>query len=102
MAKVRAIVTGSPEELARALNLSDAESQEWRVQYALLKRLRQIVSKQGLTHAEVARLGQSSRTRVTAILNGNLENVSSDLLIRLLRGLGYRVRVSVSRIDSAA
>ena len=51
---------------------------------------------------EVARRGGSSRTRVTSILNGNLDNVSSDLLIRLLSSLGYRVRVSVSRVDSAA
>lgn len=57
---------------------------------------------EGLTHAEVAKRGGSSRTRVTSILNGNLDNVSSDLLIRLLAALGYRVRGSVSRVDSDA
>ena len=36
------------------------------------------------------------------VLNGNLDNLSSDLLIRLLAALGYRVKVSVSRVDSAA
>ena len=50
----------------------------------------------------VAQRGRSSRTRVTSILNGNLDKVSSDLLIRLLAALGYRVKVSVSRVDSAA
>jgi hypothetical protein len=35
-------------------------------------------------------------------LNGNLESVSSDLLIRLLGALGYRVKVSVSRAGVAA
>ena len=50
----------------------------------------------------MAERGGSSRTRVTSILNGNLDNLSSDLLIRLLAALGYRVRVSVSRVDSAA
>jgi hypothetical protein len=50
----------------------------------------------------VAQRGGSSRTRVTAILNGNLDNVSTDLLIRLLGALGYRVRVSVSRMEPAA
>lgn len=55
------------------------------------------------TKAAVAKTPEAlARTRVTAILNGNLDNVSSDLLIRLLRGLGYRVQVSVKRIDSAA
>lgn len=102
MVRTKPVVVRGPDELARTLGLSSAESEECRVQHALLERLRKIVRDEALTHAEVARRGRSSRTRVTAILNGNLDNVSSDLLIRLLRGLGYRVKVSVSRIDSAA
>jgi predicted XRE-type DNA-binding protein len=102
MPKTKAVVAKEPDALARTLGLSAVESEEWQVQHALLKRLRQIVRDESLTHAEVARRGHSSRTRVTAILNGNLDNMSSDLLIRLLRGLGYHVRVLVSRIDSAA
>ena len=102
MSKTKTVTAKTPEELAEALGLTAAEANEWRVQYALLKRLRRIVADEGLTHAEVARRGRSSRTRVTSILNGNLDSVSSDLLIRLLSSLGYRVRVSVSRIDSAA
>ncbi len=102
MTKTETVTAGNPEALARALGLSGVEAQEWQLQHALLKRLRQIVRDEALTHAEVARKGGSSRTRVTSILNGNLDNVSSDLLIRLLGALGYRVRISVSRVDSAA
>lgn len=102
MTKTSSVVAKTPEALARALGLSGVESQEWQVQHALLKRLRQVVRAESLTHAEVAERGGSSRTRVTAILNGNLDNVSTDLLIRLLSGLGYRVKVSVSRLDSVA
>lgn len=102
MIKNKPVVASTPDAVARTLGLSTSESHEWQVQYALLKKLRQIVKQESFTHAQVARRGGSSRTRVTAILNGNLDNVSSDLLIRLLHGLGYRVKVSVSRIDSAA
>jgi predicted XRE-type DNA-binding protein len=102
MNRTRPVVARTPEALARTLGLSAWEPHEWQVQHALLKRLRRIVRDGSFTHAQVAQRGGSSRTRVTAILNGNLDNVSSDLLIRLLSGLGYRVRVSVSRIDSAA
>ena len=102
MIKTKPVVARTPEGLARTLGLGGTESHEWQVQHALLKRLRQIVRDESLTHAEVAQRGGSSRTRVTSILNGNLDNVSSDLLIRLVSALGYRVRVSVSRIDSAA
>lgn len=96
------ITAKNPETLARTLGLSGVEAQEWQIEHVLLKRLQLIVLDGALTHAEVARRGRSSRTRVTSILNGNLDNESSDLLIRLLGGLGYRVKVSVSRVDSAA
>ncbi len=102
MSSAKRLIVDNPESLAQALGLSGAEAQEWQVQYDLLKKLRQVVQKESFTHAEVARLGKSSRTRVTAILNGNLDGVSTDLLIRLLASLGYRVRVSVSRVRPAA
>ena len=100
--KFKMVTAHTPEDLAKTLGLNGLQAQEWQVQHTLFKRLRQIVLDQGLTHAEVAKRGGSSRTRVTSILNGNLDNVSSDLLIRLLAALGYRVKVSVSRLDSAA
>lgn len=100
--KTKTITATTPQTLARTLGLSGVEAEEWQVQHALLKRLTKIVNEAGLTHAEVARMGGSSRTRVTSILNGNLDNVSSDLLIRLLAALGYRVKVSVTRVNSAA
>jgi transcriptional regulator with XRE-family HTH domain len=59
----------------------------------LVKRLREIAREQRFTHAEIARRSGTSRTRVTAILNDDLEHVSTDLLIRILASLGYRVKV---------
>lgn len=102
MSKVKPTIAESAEDLAEALGLGVSNAHEWEAQYSLLLRLRRIVQERGLTHAEVAKLGGSSRTRVTAILNGNLSSVSTDLLIRLLRGLGYRVRFTLSRMDLAA
>ena len=102
MPKLKPIVASTPEELAAALGLSAAEAKEWQVQHVLLKRLKEIVLGQNITHAEIAKRAGTSRTRVTAILNDDIEHVSSDLLIRILGSLGYRVRVSVVRSDSAA
>jgi len=67
------------------------------VQHDLAARLKEMARQQKYTHAQVAsRSGTgTSRTRVTAILNGDLEHVSTDLLIRILASLGYQVRVSV-------
>ena len=102
MRKLKPTVARTPEALAEALGLSAAEAKEWQVQYVLLKRLREIVRREKITHAAIARRACTSRTRVTAILNGNLEHVTSDLLIRILGSLGYTVRISVSRVDAAA
>ncbi len=102
MPKVRPVVAKTPEALAEVLGLSPAEAKEWQVQYALLQRLKEIVRKEGITHADVAHRAGTSRTRVTAILNGRVEDVSSDLLIRILGSLGYRVTVSVKRVAKVA
>jgi predicted XRE-type DNA-binding protein len=102
MSRLRPIVARTPEELAGALGLSATAAEEWQVQHVLLKRLKEIVRQRKMTHADVAKRAGTSRTRVTAILNDDLQHVSSDLLIRILASLGYRVRVSVVRSDTAA
>lgn len=102
MPKLKPIIARTPEELAGTLGLSSVNAKEWQVQHMLLKRLKEIAQSQSITHAEIAKRAGTSRTRVTAILNDDLEHVSSDLLIRILASLGYRVKVSVVRSDHAA
>jgi predicted XRE-type DNA-binding protein len=102
MPRVKPIVARTPEELADAIGLSAATAKEWQVQHALLKHLKHIVDQKKVTHAQIASRAGTSRSRVTAILNDDLDHVSSDLLIRILGSLGYRVRVSVKRADTAA
>ena len=77
MPKLRPIVARTPEELAGALGLSGVAAKEWQVQHVLLKRLKEIARQRKLTHADIARRAGTSRTRVTAILNDDIEHVSS-------------------------
>lgn len=100
MAKVKPVVAKTPEALAKALGLPAADAKEWQVQRELAARLAEIARKYKYTHAQIAARSGTSRTRVTAILNDDLQHVSTDLLIRILASLGYRVRVSV--VKSAA
>jgi predicted XRE-type DNA-binding protein len=102
MPKIKPIIAATPEDLARVLGLSAVEAREWQVQHALLRRLKEIAHRHKITHAEIAKRSGTSRTRVTAILNDDLEHVSTDLLIRILASLGYRVKVSVIKSVSAA
>ncbi|SPF34406.1 hypothetical protein SBA4_1490003 [Candidatus Sulfopaludibacter sp. SbA4] len=102
MHRIKPIIAKTPEDLACVLGLSQVAAKEWQVQHVLLKRLKEIARRQKFTHAEIAKRAGTSRTRVTAILNDDLQHVSSDLLIRILASLGYRVKVSVVRSNSAA
>ena len=102
MASQKFVTARDLESLAEALDLDPTEAQEWRLQHALLSRLSWIVRSEGITHAELAERARTSRTRVTAILNGQTLHVSSDMLVRLLAALGYRVKVSVSREKAVA
>ena len=102
MPKIKPITARTPTALANVLGLSGRAAKEWQFQHLLLKRLREIARRDNLTHAEIARRAGTSRTRVTAILNDNLEHVSTDLLIRILVSLGYDVKVKVVRSQHAA
>jgi predicted XRE-type DNA-binding protein len=56
-----------------------------------------VVRRLAHTHAQVAKLCGTSRTRITAVMNRNTHDVSTDLLLRILARLGYRVRISFSK-----
>lgn len=97
MARQDWIVARTPEELAEVLGLTPADAQAWRFRDALANRIAQEVARRKLTHAQVAKLAGTSRSRMTAILNGGLVDISTDLLLRILGSLGVRVKPTFSR-----
>jgi predicted XRE-type DNA-binding protein len=94
---VRKVTLRNSREMMDALGLSPADHAALRVQFELVEEIRRGLKRGGLTHAGLARLAETSRPRVTAILNGNLEGVSTDLLLRLLGALGVRVELRFRR-----
>jgi predicted XRE-type DNA-binding protein len=97
MNKKKRVVTRTARDLARALGLTPADGAEIELRSELNSKIVEEVKRRGLTHAEVARLARSSRTRVTAILNRNTRDVSTDLLLRVLYALGWTARVRFKR-----
>lgn len=97
MKKSKAIVTHTAAELAKALGLTPADGAEIQLRSDLNSKIAEIVQRKGLTHAQVARLARTSRTRITAILNRNTKNVSTDLLLRVLYALGYTAKIKFQR-----
>src|SRR6266513_2616225 len=77
-------------EIAAALGLKkeDAIAMEFRAR--LNQKIVQLVKLKGMTHAELAKRAGASRTRVTAILNGQTLGVSTDFLLRILYALGCK------------
>src|SRR5438034_11562847 len=88
MKKPKPVVARNTRELAKVLGLSPADRVE--IEF-------QVVTKKGLTHSDVARLAHTSRTRVTAILNRNTHDISTNLMLRLLASLG--VQMEAQRAD---
>ena len=94
MKKSKVVVTRTAKDLARALGLSPADGAEIELRSALNTKIVEIVRRKALTHAQVARLAQTSRTRVTAIMNRNTQDISTDLLLRVLYALGWTAKIS--------
>jgi predicted XRE-type DNA-binding protein len=93
MKKTKTFVARNAGELARALGLTPADGAQIELRSELNSKIAEVVAQKGLTHAEVAKLARTSRTRVTAILNRNTKDVSTDLLLRVLYALGYTAKV---------
>jgi len=97
MKKINPVVARNAKELASALGLTPAEGAEIELRSDLNSKIVEIVERKKLTHAEVAKLAKTSRTRVTAILNRNTKSVSTDLLLRVLYALGYTAKLRIQR-----
>ena len=97
MSKNKTLVARNSKELAGVLGLTEADRTALEIQLQLVEQIGVEVRRAGMTHARLAELAGASRPRVTAILNGNLDGVSTDLLLRILAALGVRVRLRFHR-----
>lgn len=93
----KSIVAKDAAELAQILGLSPADGTEIQLKSDLNDKIIEIVRKTGLTHEQVAKLARTSRSRITAILNRDTQDVSTDLLLRIITSLGYRAKLTFSR-----
>lgn len=91
------VVVQTADDLGHALGLSAADTAEMEIRSELTVALAKIIQAARLTHAEIAKNAGTSRTRVTAIANGNTHGVSTDVLIRVLAAKGHRAEVRVKR-----
>jgi predicted XRE-type DNA-binding protein len=86
------------EELAKILGLSPADGLDIRIRSELNDKIIETVQKKRLTHAQVAKLAGTSRTRVTAMMNRNTMDISTDLLLRVLAAIGVEARLTFKHV----
>lgn len=96
MAKKENIVK-TASELGRAFGLTKVDTAEMEFRSEITVALVKIIQKGKLTHAEIAERSGTSRTRVTAIANGNTQGISTDVLIRVLAATGHKADIMIKR-----
>lgn len=96
MPKRRDFLTRDACELAEFLGLSPADGAEMSFRAELNEAIIRVVKEKGVTHADLARLAGTSRPRITNLLNWNTADISTDLMLRVLAALGYRVNFKIS------
>lgn len=94
---MKTIKTQNASELADVLGLTSADAVEMEIRSDLNAKIIEVVKKKGLTHAQVAKLAETSRTRVTALLNRNTHQISTDLMLRILGVLGIYARIKFGK-----
>ncbi|HLG20966.1 MAG TPA: XRE family transcriptional regulator [Bdellovibrionota bacterium] len=97
MPKLKPIVTRNASELADFLGLSRAEGAEMEFRADLNETIVGIVKQKRITHAQLSQLAGTSRPRITNLLNGNTSDISTDLMLRVLAALGYKVECKISK-----
>ena len=95
--RLKGTTTKNAAELARALGLSAADGMGVAVRSALNTKIIEVVASKHLTHKQVASLARTSRTRVTAMLNRNTGDISTDLMLRVLGALGVEAKITFRR-----
>jgi hypothetical protein len=80
--------------LGKALGLAPVDGAEIDCAANSTPKLRKLFGRSDLL---MRRLAGTSRTRVMAILNRNTQNVSTDLLLRVLYALGYTAKITFQK-----
>jgi predicted XRE-type DNA-binding protein len=87
----------SPASLAKALCIPRTRATQAVMKAELISALIREVQRQEITHAELARRSDLSRTTVTGILTGSLQKVTIDRLLRLVEAAGLEARIRIRR-----
>ncbi len=84
------------KEICKLLGLHLSEVPKIEIRTQLVVAIKRAIEREKLTHAEAAIKTRVGRTVITAVMNGNLEGVSTDRLIDIAHNLGLKVHLKVA------
>lgn len=84
------------EELCNALGLPLCEVPKLNIRLEIVHGIRNAIFKNNLTHQEASKKCKVGRTVITAIVNGNLNKISTDRLIDIAQALGLSLQIKVA------
>jgi predicted XRE-type DNA-binding protein len=83
-------------ELCQLMGLPQSEAPKLQIRLDLAKGIRRAIQKKELTHVQVSDKTGFGRTVITAIMNGNLDKISTDRLIDIAQALGLKLHLKVA------
>jgi len=85
------------KDFTDAIGLDPARALEAELKADLTGALIKEIKRQGLTHEDVAECAGVARSTVTGIVNGSLQSVSIDRLLRIVSALGMSVEMKIKK-----
>ena len=76
------------QDLAKLLGLSNVDVEHAKIKSDMMKKIRDLVAKQGFTHQEVSDKSGVGRTVVTQIVNCSIQKITIDRVLKVLISLG--------------
>ena len=92
--KITPIMVKNFDELAKFLKIPKEDALEVQIRRKLNDKIITRAKELELTHTQIAKLAETSRSRITMILNRNTLNISTGLLLRVLQALGIEANIS--------
>lgn len=84
------------KELCKLMGIPLTEAPKIEMRIQLVVAIKKSIERSKLTHAQAATKAGVGRTVITAIMNGNLESISTDRLIDVAQSLGLKLQLKVA------
>ena len=87
----------SISQLAKIAGVSQARGMEATLKAQLISAVLDVVHKDHITHADLAKRSKIPRSAVTGILSGSLQKITIDRILKLVEAVGLTAEIKTKR-----